>query len=756
MLTTTFRVIDRATSTLNKISKGFKGVGTSAEKTAKSATKSYMDMMRQMNNVKPPAKLFSGIKENISGAVSKLPGMSNLINGMSGGAGALLSKFKAILVTIGAIVAMKKGMSWLLDQSDSLSSINARLANMNDGTMTQVQLQDRIMQAANDSRASFLEMADSVAKFGANAQGAFKNTEEVVKFGELLNKQYVIAGTNAQGAAAANLQISQALSMGVLRGQEFNSVLEHASPVADALAKELNVSRGELKGIAEQGLITADVLKNAMLNSADEINAKFNQMPMTLGQIKTQLQTEAVKAFRPVLAIITQVLNSPAGKAAIQTIIRMLHMLANVVLVVARIFQAAINFIHKHWEKIRAVLIAIGIVLATVLAPIILGVIKAIIAALAAALSAAAPFIAAIALIAFAIYQIGQHWDLIKEKGIEFFATIGEIIIAFASLVGNIIGVIIAVVLNALKLIWNAVVFYITLCIQRWYDMKYAVEMVAYGIKSAMQSAANFVTNVINSAIGKVEDLVNSAISGLNKLINLANNVPGINISTIGEVSLSRVSAPQIFGDLTPPTRQISDFYDNHSMDYTDVGAAGQAGADIGAAVGQGFVDLVSNAATTVGDKAGELKDSVTGAFNDLKEGALKDYDALEGAGADGFNQTDPSGDTDTGGGGGSGGGPGSPARTLKDIEKNTRETAENTGGSDAQLKLLTELTRQRAIVNATVGGIKNDIKVTIGDIYDKADIDGIGSELVTSIENALATTASGRGEIDVIQQSTV
>lgn len=194
----------------------------------------------------------------------------------------------------------------ILELADSMTTTRARLDLMNDGLQTTAELQDMIMKSANRSRAAYSTTADAVAKMGIMAGDAFSSNEELIAFSELINKQFAIAGTSAAGIDAAMLQLTQAMSSGVLRGEELNSVFEQAPTIIQTIADYLGVPIGKIREMAAEGQITSTIVKNAMLASADEINAKFAAMPMTFSQVWTIAKNIALEAFTPVLTLIGQ------------------------------------------------------------------------------------------------------------------------------------------------------------------------------------------------------------------------------------------------------------------------------------------------------------------------------------------------------------------------------------------------------------------------------------------------------------------
>ena len=200
----------------------------------------------------------------------------------------------------GGYIGLQGGKE-LLQMSDSLVSTTARLNSINDELQTTAQLNSMIFQSANRARGSYAETAAMVSKLGLLAGDAFDSTQEIVAFAEQLNKQMVISGTKTAEAQGAMLQLTQAMASGVLRGEELNSVMEQLPMVTQSITKYLGISQGELRELASDGQITAEIVKNAMFAAAEETNAKFEEMPMTWGQVWTKFQNYTTMGLRPVL-----------------------------------------------------------------------------------------------------------------------------------------------------------------------------------------------------------------------------------------------------------------------------------------------------------------------------------------------------------------------------------------------------------------------------------------------------------------------
>lgn len=219
------------------------------------------------------------------------------------GANAMDSLTDKILGAVGAFVGLQ-GLQRLVNLSDNFTQTIARLNMINDGAQTTEELFDKITASANRSRASIFATADTVAKLSLNAGDAFGSNEETILFAENLNKLFAVAGTEQASIASATLQLTQALGSGVLRGEEFNAVFEAAPNIMQTVADYMEVPIGQLRSMAQEGQITADIVKNALLSATDEINTRFESMPMTWAQVWTGVMNKLYYASIPVLKAI--------------------------------------------------------------------------------------------------------------------------------------------------------------------------------------------------------------------------------------------------------------------------------------------------------------------------------------------------------------------------------------------------------------------------------------------------------------------
>ena len=262
-----------------------------------------------------------------------------------------VSKIKGAVAALGAAKAVKA----FVETSDELVSITARLDQMNDGLQSTEDVTNMIYNAAQRARGSFSDMASVVARFGNNAGDAFGSTAEVVAFAELVQKQMTIAGASTSEAANAMIQLSQGLGSGALRGDELNSIFEQAPNLIQSIADYLEVPIGQIRTMASEGQLTADIVKNAIFASAGDINTKFEQMPSTFGQVWQKFQNTALMAFTPVLQRFNELLNSQRFQTFFNSVCEGLYVLADVTM---QVFDFMVNCgqaVIDNWDLISPV-----------------------------------------------------------------------------------------------------------------------------------------------------------------------------------------------------------------------------------------------------------------------------------------------------------------------------------------------------------------------------------------------------------------
>lgn len=300
---------------------------------------------------------FDAIEENIRNANNEQQKFNNSIRGGSNSANGLLSIIKKVAIAAGGIAGINK----VLNISDELASTKARLNLLVDDGGSVEALEQKIMASAQRSRSVYFDTASAVAKLGLNAGNAFGgNMDQVIAFMEQVNKQFVIGGATAQEQSNAMIQLTQAMAAGALRGEELNSILDGAPGIARAIEKYMGIAEGSIKTVAQEGKVTAEVVKNAMFAMADETNAKFDSMPKTWAQIWVDMKNQALSMFAPILTKINQIGNSTKFQKVTTGLINGLAAVANVASSALDILIASASVFVDNWGIIQPLVLGIA------------------------------------------------------------------------------------------------------------------------------------------------------------------------------------------------------------------------------------------------------------------------------------------------------------------------------------------------------------------------------------------------------------
>lgn len=484
-----------------------------------------------------------------------------------------------------------------LNISDELVQTTSRLNMMNDGVQTTAELVNMVYAAAQDARGSFSQMADVVARFGNNAKDAFSSSEEVVAFADLIQKQMTIAGASTQEAANAELQLSQALGSGVLRGDELNSIFEQAPNLIQNIADYLDVPIGKIREMAADGELSADVVKAAIFSAADDINSKFNEMPMTWGQIWQSMQNTALIAFQPVLQRLNDLANSEAFQTFIQGAIEAMATLANILLNVFEVAASVGAFIGDDWSIIAPIIYGVIAALGAYLA--IMGIVNAITAISAAidATKAAADALAAGQTFLWTVQQYGLNAAL-AACPITWIIVLIIALIAIIFAVCNAIAKMTGIANSGFGVITGGV----NVVIQFFKNLGLTVANIALGIGNAIAALASNMMTAFHNAICSVQswfyNLLSTALSVIEGICSALNKLPFVEFDYSGISSAAddyAAKASEAAGN-KEDYQSISDAFNEGftTFDAFQDGWASDA-FNAGAAWGDGIADKVSN-----------------------------------------------------------------------------------------------------------------------------------------------------------------
>lgn len=598
--------------------------------------------------------------------------------------------------------------------SDELVQTTTRLNLMNDCVQTTDELLQMVYSSAQNARGSFSGMADVVARFGNNAKDAFGSSAEVVAFAELVQKQMTVAGATTAESGAAMLQLSQALGSGVLRGDELNSIFEQAPNLIQNIADYLDVPIGQIREMASEGQLSADVVKSAIFAASDEINANFESMPMTWGQVWQSMKNTALMEFRPVLQKINGIANSEAFQAFSSGAVQALSSVASAAAVVFGFLVGAGGLIADNWSWISPVIYGAAMALGVYVA--YLGLVKAaekagaavkIAAAAASYAHAAATGAAASATAQETAAQYGLNaallsspitWIIVliialvallymviglvnKTAGTSVSAT-GIICGAFATagaFIGNLFITAINLVIDAFVVLWNFIAMF-----------------------------ANFFATVFNDPVAAIAnlfgDLVDTLLSLLQSLASAIDTIFGSNLA--GAVSGWRNSlggwVDSTFGKGEEVMKRVN-AQDYHvsigGMDRFRYGSAYNAGYQFGEGIDERF-----------------RKTDPSKLFNSYVPGPGEYADA--------------SAVQDIGDG-------------VGDIAGNTGSIANSMDVTKEELKYLRDIAERDVINRFTTASIKVDM-TNNNTVNNEMDLDGITEHLRSTVEEQMYAAAEG------------
>ncbi len=598
-----------------------------------------------------------------------------------------------------------------LNISDELVQTTSRLNMMNDGVQTTAELVNMVYAAAQDARGSFSQMADVVARFGNNAKDAFSSSEEVVAFADLIQKQMTIAGASTQEAANAELQLSQALGSGVLRGDELNSIFEQAPNLIQNIADYLDVPIGKIREMAADGELSADVVKAAIFSAADDINSKFNEMPMTWGQIWQSMQNTALIAFQPVLQRLNDLANSEAFQTFIQGAIEAMATLANILLNVFEVAASVGAFIGDNWSIIAPIIYGVIAALGAYLA--IMGIVNAITAISAAidATKAAADALAAGQTFLWTVQQYGLNAAL-AACPITWIIVLIIALIAIIFAVCNAIAKMTGIANSGFGVITGGV----NVVIQFFKNLGLTVANIALGIGNAIAALASNMMTAFHNAICNVQswfyNLLSTALSVIEGICSALNKLPFVEFDYSGISSAAddyAAKASEAAGN-KEDYQSISDAFNEGftTFDAFQDGWASDA-FNAGAAWGDGIADKVSNF-------------SLSDVFGQTDIPNVGDYTS-------GFN--DAIANSGVG-------------DSIGNIDDNTGKIKDSLDVTEEDLKYLRDIAEQEAINRFTTAEINVDMSGMQNTVNSGDDIDGFMTKLTDSVNEAVDNMTEG------------
>lgn len=670
-------------------------------------------------------------------AVQEEERLNDSINRGTSAMDGMLGKVKGVVAAIAGAAGVKKA----IDLSDQMTSTRARLSliaddsqassavdgimektagvqgmgvnvTVDDGGSVEA-LEAKIMASAQRSRAAYLDTASAIASMGANAGAAFSGNDELIAFMEQVNKQFVIGGASAQGQSAAMLQLTQAMAAGALRGEELNSILENAPGIARAIESYMGIAEGSIKQYAQEGAITAEVVKNALFAAADETNAKFESMPMTWGQIWTSMQNRALTVLDPILTKLNGIANNEQFSTVADGALQAFSVIASVATVTLDAVFGLGAAIVDNWSWIEP--IVWGVVT-------VMGIYQGIVLALAIAEG-----IKTAATTAATFSENAHAAALAMSTGATFSATVAQyglnaalyacpitwIVLAIIALIAVFYAAVAAVnhfagtSLSATGIICGAFAVAGAFIINLILGVVNFVIGIGVEIYNLIATFANFFANVFNDPVGAIINLFAGMFDFILGIVqsaaSLIDTVLGTDMSgaVAGFRNTVATKVEEIVGEQVEVMQKLdASDYQIQRIEYGDAWAAGNS-------FGQG------------------IEDTVGGLFS-------------------GFS-TDPSNMGADLGGGGAGYVPYDElSKGVGDISDNTGSMAKSLEVSGEELEYLRDIAERDAINRFTTAEVKIDMTGMTNKIDGGADLDGVIRELTDGFTEALVTAAEG------------
>ena len=583
----------------------------------------------------------------------------------------------------------------IVSASDDLVQTRARLDMMNDGLQSTDYLVKMVYASAQDSRCEFGSMADVVARFGNNAKDACGSTEEVVAFANLVQKQMTVAGASTQEASNAMLQLSQALGSGVLRGDELNSIFDQAPNLIQNIADYLNVPIGKIREMAQEGQLTADIVKSAIFAATDQINADFESMPMTWSQVWIMFQNDAIMAFEPVLNKINELANNDEFQNSLNSVMNGLASFASFALdvfeVVSEVAGNAAKFVADNWR---------------VIGPIVGGVAGA-----------------------FVTYKTAVAMATIAQEGFNFAVNNCKLIILLSAISGVIAGLI--HVNNEFGSVKITLMVFEQIFKTAFEKMLYTLSMVEVKVaefvanfKTGFYSIGEGIRLIMSSAAAEVltiiENMVNGAIDLINGLISAVNKIPGVSIDAIEDVTFGTTAQIEYEAQKQASANNIANYAAEQqaNVDYVK-----QWSDSYGAEIAKNQADREAAIDKAMTEQANAEKNQNTFDYNKYLNFKQKDFS--NGQAANIANSTAQT------------------AANTADAANNTAKVADAVAVTAEDLKYLRDMAETETINRYTTASITVN-QTNHNTVNNEMDLDGVTEHLRSTMEEQMAAAAEG------------
>lgn len=664
--------------------------------------------------------------------VDKIPPEQNKVEGGIDKWTAKMLKFNQ---TIQFAKTLFGGIKKVLDWSDDLSLTQSRLNLINDGSQTTLELQNKIFAAAQRSRGAYDDMSKSVSKLGLLAGHAFKNNDEMVAFSEMMNKAFTVSGAGQGEISAATYQLTQAMAAGKLQGDEFRSIMENAPMLADAIAKYMGKSKAELKELSSEGVITADIIKNSLFSAADDINAKYEQMPKTFGNAMTNMKNVAQRYMQPVADKIAEMLNSERFNKILNGLLRGIVTFADIALIAIKGLAWVFDFLANHMYITIPLLGAIAAVLIGTYVPAAWAAITATLAKAAAWAAANAQMLLVIGIIAIVVGAL-----MALKTPLEIIVMVVGLLVA-ALAIWHIVQWAVNGSLYACPLVWIIVLVIaliaaifafmqwmakatglansglgmiaggVNVVIQFFKNLGLEVANIALGIWNALCACAQNIgiafKNVINSIKSWFYGLLETVVNVIKSIANTLNKLPFVDIDVSGLTAKAKEyankkaeaeGAKEEFKNVADEFNKGMNTFNAFEKNWAqDAFAQGAAWGDSAQAKIEGMLGSFN---------PGSMMDDLL--QNPMDQGQYGDFDMA--------SMLTPNGNIPV------------------DVKKNSDKEVDI---SDEDLKMLKDIATREYMLNYK--HITPNVNISFGDVRETADVNAVKDAIAKMMEDELS-----------------
>ncbi len=233
---------------------------------------------------------------NLDGSTKKATNSSKQLKESTNALSSAYSTLKGIIASAIGIGMAKEYMK----VSDTMSLLEARIKLVSKAGDNYALTQKELVRIANENRISYESVGELYAKLSPAMQTLHADTSTVIDITDAYSKSLLIGGASTAEAAGSTRQFAQAMSSGVLRGDEFNSMMENNPRAMRVLTESLGKTQGELRKMAENGELASGIVAGALLRGITQLADEAKKMPNTMSGELQRIQNEAsltVEAF---------------------------------------------------------------------------------------------------------------------------------------------------------------------------------------------------------------------------------------------------------------------------------------------------------------------------------------------------------------------------------------------------------------------------------------------------------------------------